>query len=144
MGGKERPRRLKSPRGLLVGALDDLLDGPYAQTSQANDISIVALSGGAGKTFLVKWRRRTLARLVEAAAGRGPREWGIVEKLGDFFQHGTAKLFGVNDGDSFFVIAGHIMADADGGEFYRRAGLDPLDGVAQMTFKKISRIDREG
>ena len=39
-------------------------------------------------------------------------------------RHGAAQLLGIHDGDGLGVIAGHIMADADGGKFDAGAGLD--------------------
>ena len=59
----------------------------------------------------------------------------LVEQLGKFLGHDAGKLLGVGDGDGAAIIAGDVMADADGEKFDRRVGLDFLDHLAEMTLQ---------
>ena len=55
-----------------------------------------------------------------AALGRRGRGRGaFAEQFGEFFRHGAAQLLGVDDRHRAPVIAGDVMADADGDEFDR-------------------------
>ncbi len=45
----------------------------------------------------------------------------LVEQLGELVGHGAAELLGIDDGDGAAIVARHVMADADGDQFDRRA-----------------------
>jgi hypothetical protein len=42
------------------------------------------------------------------------------------------------------VVARHVMADADGDQFDRRAGLDVSITCAQVPFQIVAGVDRQG
>src|SRR3546814_1160220 len=67
-----------------------------------------------------------------------------LEQLGQLLHHRAAELLGVDDGDRATVVAGHVVADADGQQLHRRAGLDVADDLAQVALQVVARIDREG
>ncbi len=91
-------------------------------------------------------------RVPRQATRRGARAWcgagrsaaGILlEQFGELLGHGAAEFLGIDDGDGAAVIARDVMADADGDQFDRRAGLDLLDHPAQMPLEIIAGIDRQ-
>src|SRR5262249_48708210 len=49
----------------------------------------------------------------------------LVEQRGELFHHGAAQLVGVDDSDGAAVVAGDVVADADGDQLDRRARFDP-------------------
>src|SRR5215831_15260427 len=65
------------------------------------------------------------------------------EQLGELFGHDAAELLGIDDGDGAPIVARHVMADADGDQFDRGAGLDILDHPAQMALEIVAGIDRQ-
>jgi hypothetical protein len=46
------------------------------------------------------------------------------KQIGQLVGHGAGQFLRIDDGDRTAVIAGHVMADADGEQLDRRAGLD--------------------
>src|SRR5262245_42948528 len=64
----------------------------------------------------------------------------LFEQLGELFGHGTAELLGVDDGHGATIVARDIVADADGDQLDRRAGLDFLDDPAQMALEIIAGV----
>src|ERR1700722_6212405 len=77
---------------------------------------------------------------------RWPRRFGrwdvLVEEFGELLRHSPAKLFGVDDGHGAPVVARHVVANANGDQLNRRAGLDLLNHVAQMALEIVAGIDR--
>ena len=73
-----------------------------------------------------------------------PLAMSFREQFDQLLGHGAAQLLGIHDGDGLAVIARHVMADADGGEFDAGAGLDLLDHPAQMLLQVIAGIHRQG
>src|SRR3546814_13879479 len=67
-----------------------------------------------------------------------------LEQLGQLLHHRAAELLGVDDGDRAAVVAGHVVADADGQQLNRRAGLDVADDLAQVALPVVAGIDRAG
>src|SRR3546814_19599412 len=51
----------------------------------------------------------------------------LLEELGQLLHHRAAVLLGGDDGDRAAVVAGHVVADADGQQLHRRAGLDEAE-----------------
>src|SRR5580700_305322 len=76
-------------------------------------------------------------------AGRRRRAMGLAEQLGELFGDGAAEFLGIHDGDRAAIIARDVVADADRDQLDRRAGLDFLDDVAQMTLQVVAGIDRQ-
>ncbi len=68
---------------------------------------------------------------------------GLAEQFGELLGHGAAELLGIDDGDRTAVVARDVVADADGDQFDRRAGLDLLDDAAQVPLEIIAGIDRQ-
>jgi hypothetical protein len=66
-----------------------------------------------------------------------------VEKARQLFRDGAGQLFGIGDRDRAFVVARHVMADADGQKLHRLALLDHGDHVAQVLLEVIRRVHRE-
>ena len=58
-----------------------------------------------------------------------------LEQLGELLDHRAGELLRVHDGHGAVVIAGHVMADADGDQFDRRTLLDPFDDLPQMPLE---------
>ena len=89
-------------------------------------------------------RRRATRR---SACGRDARAQllrrVLVEQLGELVGHRAAELLGVDDGDGAAVVARHVVADADGDQLDRRAGLDLLDHPAQVALEIVAGIDRQ-
>ena len=54
-----------------------------------------------------------------------------------------AELLGIDDGDGAAVIARHVVADADGDQFDRRARFDLLNHPAQVALEIVAGVDRE-
>ena len=69
-----------------------------------------------------------------AAADAGVGAAVFVEELGKAFEHDAAQLLGVDDRHGAAVIAGHVMADADRGEFHLAEALDVVDHLALLVF----------
>ena len=59
----------------------------------------------------------------------------LVEQLGKLLGHDAGKLLGVGHGDGAPIVAGDVMADADGQKLHRGAGLDLFDHLAEMTLQ---------
>ena len=59
----------------------------------------------------------------------------LVEQLGKLLGHHAGKLLCVGDGDGAAIIAGDVVADADGEQLDRGARLDLLDHLAEMTLQ---------
>jgi hypothetical protein len=53
------------------------------------------------------------------------------------------SFLGVDDGDGAAVVARHVVADADGDQLDRRAGLDLVDDVAQVPLEIVAGVDRQ-
>jgi hypothetical protein len=79
-----------------------------------------------------------------AGAARGAFGGMLVEELGELLGHGAAEFLGVHDGHGAAVVARHVVADADGDELHRRAGLDLLDDPAQVPLQVVARVHRQG
>ena len=91
-------------------------------------------------------RRRARVHATRLRRARRARLFGgsvFLEQLGELLGHGAAEFLGIDDGDGAAIVARHVMADADGDQFDRRAGLDLLDHPAQMAFEIIAGIDRQ-
>src|SRR5215471_9828110 len=105
--------------------------------------AVAAVENPAADNFR-KRRRQRLACMtlrMQAAAMAVRRRWrrvGLAEELGEFFGDGAAEFFGIDDGDRATVVACHVVADPDRDQFDRRARLDLLDDVAQMTLEIIA------
>src|SRR5947207_2690319 len=67
----------------------------------------------------------------------------LIEQLGKLVGHGAAELLGVDDRDGALVIAGDVVADANGDELDRRAALDIGDDLPQVLFKIVAGIHRQ-
>src|SRR4051812_15996438 len=63
---------------------------------------------------------------VRLVHGRAPRRLGgmLVKQFRKLLGHRAPELLGIDDGHGTAVVAGHVMADADGDELDRRARLD--------------------
>jgi hypothetical protein len=83
--------------------------------------------------------------LMEPAPGRRDRRRRLIliEQLGEFLDHGAAELLGVDDRDRATIVAGHVVADADGDQLDRRTLLDVLDDPTQVPLEVIAGIDGE-
>src|SRR3954452_5293874 len=96
-----------------------------------------------------KWRRLALSPMSSGmqsaplAAGGRRNAMSLAEQLGEFLGDGAAEFLGIDDGDRAAIIAGDIVTDADRDQLDRRAGLDFLDDMAQMTLQVIAGIDRQ-
>ena len=64
-----------------------------------------------------------------------PPRMVLVEQLGKLPGHDAGKLFGVGHGNGAPIVAGDVMADADGQKLNRGAGLDLFDHLAEMTLQ---------
>jgi hypothetical protein len=53
-------------------------------------------------------------------------------------------LFDIGDGDRAAVIAGDIMADADGQKLNQSPAFDHRDDLPQVALEIVRRIDAEG
>ena len=84
-------------------------------------------------------QRHLVQRPAFGAGGRGVRTLQsshgkvLVEQLGELVGHRAGKFFRIGDGDGAPVIAGHVMADADGQQLDGRARFDLVDHLAQVT-----------
>ena len=56
-----------------------------------------------------------------AAAARLSRAALLAEQRGELLGHGAGQLLRIDDGDGAAVVAGHVVADADGQQLDRRA-----------------------
>src|SRR5262249_42888076 len=100
-------------------------------------------SGGAlAAAALARGRDGALRAL--AARGAVVRGLFLVEQRGELLHHGAAQLVGIDDRDGAAVVAGHVVADADGDQLDRRARLDPVDDVAQVALQVVARVHRQG
>ena len=63
----------------------------------------------------------------------------FLKELGQFFGHGATQFLGIDDGDGALVIAGHVMADADGDEFDGRLAFDVGNDLAQVASRDSCR-----
>src|SRR5689334_16200439 len=75
-----------------------------------------------GRAGLVHWGPRLACLIAQFLVATAERAFVLVEELGELLHHGAAKLFGIDDGDGAAVVAGDIVADADGDELDRRIG----------------------
>ena len=76
---------------------------------------------------------------VRAAPPYIPRPAIIfLEKRCQLIHHCAAKLFGVDNRHRPAIVAGDIMADADGDQLDRRAGFDIANDLAEMAFEVIT------
>src|SRR5438874_3909125 len=76
-----------------------------------------------------------------AAASHAGVRAVLVEEFGELFEHDAAQLLGVDDRDGAAVIAGHVVADADRGQFYFAEALDVVDHLAQVLFEVVAGVD---
>ena len=67
----------------------------------------------------------------------------LVEQVGELADNGAAKLVDIGNGDGTTVVPGHIVTDADGQQFNRRAGLDIADHFAEMFFEIAAAVYRQ-
>src|SRR6266404_2901721 len=67
------------------------------------------VAAGTKPNFLPALRELGGAAALDAGVGAAV----VVEELGELFEHDTAQLLGVDNGDGTAVIAGHVVADAD-------------------------------
>src|SRR5438874_10589414 len=67
----------------------------------------------------------------------------LAEQLGQFFGDGAAEFFGIHDGNRAAIVTGDVVTDADRDQLDRRAGLDFLDDITQVSFEVIAGIDRQ-
>ena len=73
--------------------------------------------------------------VVQSGDAARPAVGILVKQVGELADNGAAKLVDIGNGDGTPVIPGHIMANADGQQFNRRAGLDIADHFAEMFFR---------
>ena len=76
-----------------------------------------------------------------AAAHAGVGAAVLVEELGEAFEHDAAQLLGVDNRDGAAVIAGHVVTDADCGQFHFAEALDVVDHFAQVLFEVVAGVD---
>ena len=67
----------------------------------------------------------------------------LLEQFRQLLGHDATQFLGIDDGHGAAVIARHVMADADGNQFDRRARLDVLDDAAQVAFEIIAGVHRK-
>src|SRR3546814_980128 len=85
---------------------------------------------------------------LRASALRRSRLWRLaplflVEQVGELLHHGAPELVDIDDRYGPAVVAGHVVADADGDDLDGRARLDVFDDVAQVAPQVVSGIDRD-
>src|SRR5438445_3262711 len=105
--------------------------------SQAFDIARFL---GAEPNFLPALRELGGAAALDAGVGAAV----LVEELGELFEHDTAQLLGVDNGDGTAVIAGHVVADADRRQLDLAQALDLADHLPQVLFEVVAGVDRGG
>ena len=113
------------------------------QPARRNQASPCGTSGGGGRR-LADPRRPACSRVqppphAARRLGRGT----FLEQLGELLGHRAAELLGIHDGDGAAVVARHVVADADGDQLDRRAGLDVLDDPAQVPLEVVAGVDRQ-
>ncbi len=59
----------------------------------------------------------------------------LIEQLGKLLGHDAGKLLRIGDGDGPAIVAGNVMADADGKQLNRRSRLDLIDHLAKMPLQ---------
>jgi len=81
---------------------------------------------------------------MQVAAAKAAVHCVFRKQIDQLLGHGAAKLLRIHDGHRLAIIARHVMADADGGEFDAGAGFDLFDHAPQMLFQVVARIHRQG
>src|SRR5438552_139741 len=79
-----------------------------------------------------------------AAAAHARIRTVFVEELGEALEHDAAELFRVDDRDGAAVVARHVVADADCGQFHFAEPLDVVDHLAQVLFEVVAGVDGQG
>src|SRR5215212_555037 len=123
--------------------------GGGSVASCARPTSGIAANESPAAVDFRKRRREMALRILSGmqSAALGSHRWrgtmGLAEQLGEFFGNRAAEFFGIHDGDRAAIVARDVVADTDRDQFDRRAGIDFLDDVAQVTLQVVAGIDRE-
>jgi len=57
----------------------------------------------------------------------------VFEQFRKLVRQRAAQFLGIDDGHGPAIIAGDVVADADGDQFHRRPVLDVVDDLAQVA-----------
>mmetsp|Transcript_18273 Transcript_18273/g.29034 ORF Transcript_18273/g.29034 Transcript_18273/m.29034 type:complete len:231 (-) Transcript_18273:2342-3034(-) len=78
------------------------------------------------------------------AHNAGPRPGIAVKERRELFGHRARQLLHIRNGHGAVVIAGHIMANADGQKLHLPLTLHHGDHVTQVLFQIVGRVHRQG